>query len=77
MAELSKDLGLTEQAVYCLTKVIRADKDALDARLERASLYAQLGNLREVRQWGWGWGGRVGTYRFLLSSDCAHLSCRK
>lgn len=48
MAELSKELGLTEQAVYCLTKVIRADKDALDARFERAALFAELGNLREV-----------------------------
>ena len=37
----SKDLGLLNQAIYCYSQAIRADRDDVDAIWERASLYSE------------------------------------
>lgn len=36
-------LRVCRQAIYCLTKVIARNKDDLDARWDRAVLYAEVG----------------------------------
>ncbi|EFJ04351.1 hypothetical protein SELMODRAFT_432497 [Selaginella moellendorffii] len=42
LASWSTELGNTGQVIHCLTKAIRADPDDIDAKWDRASLYAEI-----------------------------------
>lgn len=44
----SKDRGLYQQAIYCLSRAISADKEDVDALWDRSELYAQVGNARQA-----------------------------
>ncbi|GAB4822338.1 hypothetical protein N2152v2_009384 [Parachlorella kessleri] len=48
LAEMSSEQGLVRQAIYCLTQILRRDKDDLDARYDRALLYAELEDDRKA-----------------------------
>lgn len=42
LANMSTDQGLIRQAVYCYTQILRRDREDLDAKYDRALLYADL-----------------------------------
>ncbi|EFN59685.1 hypothetical protein CHLNCDRAFT_133218 [Chlorella variabilis] len=48
LAQLSADQGLVRQAIYCYTQVLRRDREDLDARYDRAMLYADMGENRKA-----------------------------
>lgn len=48
LAALSTDLGFFKQAIYCLTRVLRQDKKDVDAKWDRAVLYAEIQETRQA-----------------------------
>ena len=48
LADLSARSGYIRQTIYCLTQVIRRDRDDIDAKYERALLLAELGENRKA-----------------------------
>lgn len=42
LAGLSTEVGYMRQAIYCLTHVIKRDKNDIDAQWDRALLYAEV-----------------------------------
>ncbi|GAX74553.1 hypothetical protein CEUSTIGMA_g2003.t1 [Chlamydomonas eustigma] len=48
LASLSTELGFYRQAIYCLTKAINRSKQDLDARWDRAILYAEVNEMTKA-----------------------------
>ncbi|PRW60262.1 general transcription factor 3C polypeptide 3 isoform X1 [Chlorella sorokiniana] len=48
LAELSTQQGLVRQAIYCYNQILRRDKEDLDARYDRAMLYADMEENRKA-----------------------------
>ena len=53
LAALSTELGFFRQAIYCLSRVLRSAKKDVDARWDRAVLYAETGETRRaIKEFG-------------------------
>ncbi|PSC75147.1 general transcription factor 3C polypeptide 3 isoform X1 [Micractinium conductrix] len=50
LAQLSTEQGLIRQAVYCYSQVLKRDKEDVDARYDRAMLYADMGESRKATE---------------------------
>jgi len=50
LAKLSSEQGNARQAIYCLSKVVRMDHDDMDARWDRAVLYAEINEPRKAAE---------------------------
>jgi hypothetical protein len=48
LASQSNEQGNMVQTVYCLTRVLRMTPDDVNARWDRALLYARMGDIRKV-----------------------------
>ncbi|KAI7842713.1 hypothetical protein COHA_003644 [Chlorella ohadii] len=48
LAQLSTQQGLVRQAIYCYTQILKRDKEDLDARYDRAMLYADMEENRKA-----------------------------
>lgn len=49
LAAMSTDHHLVRQAVYCYSQVLKRDREDVDARFDRALLYAELEDHKKVR----------------------------
>ncbi|GMH45921.1 hypothetical protein BSKO_13884 [Bryopsis sp. KO-2023] len=50
LAGLSTEVGYMRQAIYCLTHVVRRDRNDIDCQWDRALLYAEVGELRRAAE---------------------------
>eukprot|EP00963_Diacronema_lutheri_P010719 scaffold1141_cov333-Pavlova_lutheri.AAC.47 len=52
VASMAQDMGNLRQAIYCLSKVIRLDKEKTDwkSRWDRANLYAEIGDNSKAKE---------------------------